>query len=261
MKMDERMYLEKDELLFKKRLLEQARLADIRGICIFSDFMNLNEQTIYHNLHKELPKIKYFTNGGYSEAERKILCFCGNHSIQEENLVYPVSCLKIAPLNHKFSDKLTHRDYLGAVLNLGLERSKIGDIIIINNEGYLFAHNTISGYIAEQLYKVKHTSVSVQLMENSEFEYQPDYKEITGTVSSVRLDRILAVAFHSSRSSLSGLIEGGRVSVGGKLILSNSYPPKENDIISVRGYGKFIYKGTSYQTKKGRYSVKILLLQ
>lgn len=253
------MHLDKDEQIFRKRILEQANMAHNRNICIFSDFLNLNEQNIWHNLKNELPKIKYFTFGGFEEAERKILCFCGNDMLSEEDITYPISCIKIIPVNQKFSDSLSHRDFLGAVLNLGLDRSKIGDILITDNEGYLFAHSGISEFIADQLYKVKHTMIKSQLIDRTDFSYSPRYKEITGTVSSVRLDSILSVAFNTSRSSLTGLIEGGKVYVGGKLILSNSHVLKEKEIVSVRGMGKFVFMGTSYQTKKGRYSVKVLL--
>lgn len=251
---------DKEEQIFRRRLLDQARMADMRGICIFSDFLNLNEQNIFQSLKQELPRIKYFAYGGFQDAERKILCFCGNDAIaSQEEIDFPITCIKIIPINQKFSDSLSHRDFLGAVLNLGIDRSKLGDILINENEGYLFCVNGISDYIADQLVKVKHTMVSTQIIAPQDFDYRPKLKEITGTVASVRLDSILSVAFHSSRSSLTGLIEGGKVSVGGKIILSNSYILKENDVVSVRGMGKFIFVGTSYQTKKGRYSVKVLL--
>jgi RNA-binding protein YlmH len=254
------MNLDKDEQLLRRRLLDLANTAYNRGICIFSDFLNLNEQNIFLSLKNELPRIKYFTYGGFQDAERKILCFCGNDQINSiDGIKFPVACIKVMPLNQRFSDNLNHRDFLGAVLNLGLDRSKVGDILIDANEGYLFAHNTISPFILDQLIKVKHTMVSTSQIDQQDFHYEPKYTEVVGTVSSVRLDSILAVAFHSSRSSLSGLIEGGKVFVNSKEVLSNSYLLKENDVVSVRGLGKFLYIGTSYQTKKGRLSVKILL--
>ncbi len=254
------MNLDKDEQLLRRRLLDLANTAFNRGICMFSDFLNLNEQNIFLSLKNELPRIKYFTYGGFQDAERKILCFCGNDQINNiEEINFPIACIKVVPLNQRFSDSLNHRDFLGAVLNLGIDRSKVGDILIDANEGYLFAHTTISPFILDQLIKVKHTMVSTSQIEEQDFHYEAKYTEVVGTVSSVRLDSILAVAFHSSRSSLSGLIEGGKVFVNSKEILSNSYLLKENDVVSVRGLGKFLYAGTSYQTKKGRYSVKILL--
>lgn len=254
------MNLDKDEQILSRRLQDLANNADVRGICVFSDFLNPNEQNIFLSIKQELPMIKYFTYGGFTDAERKILCFCGDNRITEQEQVsFPLVCIKIVPLNQKFSDSLTHRDFLGAVLNLGIDRSKVGDILIEENEGYLFCSAIISEFITEQLVKIKHTNISTSVIDHKQFEYKPHYKEVVGTVSSVRLDSILSVAFHTSRSSLIGLIEGGKVFVNSKVVLSNSYSLKENDVISVRGLGKFIYAGTSYQTKKGRYSVKILL--
>lgn len=252
--------MDKEEQILRRRLLDLANTAYLRGICVFSDFLNINEQNIFYSLKNELPMIQYFTYGGFQYAERKIICFCGKDTVAEgEEIDYPIACIRVSPVNQKFSDSLNHRDFLGAVLNLGLDRSKTGDILINENEGYLFVHKQIGEFTVDQLTKVKHTTVKCTLIEYENFHYEPKFQEIAGTVSSVRLDSILSVAFHSSRSSLSGLIEGGKVSVDGKIIMSNSYSLKENDVVSVRGYGKFIYAGTSYQTKKGRYSVKILL--
>ncbi len=251
---------DKEEQLLGRRFADLANAAYHRGICMFSDYLNLYEQNLFLRFKNELPRIKYFAYGGFEDAERKILCFCGNDQIdQREEIEFPITCIKVSPINQRFSDDLNHRDFLGAVLNLGIDRSKIGDILIEHKTGYIFAHTSISRFITDQLVKIKHTVVSAGVLDQQEFHYEPKYTEVTGTVSSVRLDSILSVAFHSSRSSLTGLIEGGKVFVNSKEVLSNSYALKEQDVVSVRGLGKFIYTGTSYQTKKGRYSVKLLL--
>ena len=252
--------MDKEEQILRRHFKDQALAADARGGIIFSDFLNMNEQNIFFSMKQELPKIKYFTYGGFDDAERKILCFCGDEAIVvSEELEWPIACIRLVPANKKFSDSLTHRDFLGAVLNLGIDRNRVGDILIQDNEGFLFCTDAIANFITEHLSKVKHTTIRAELNYDRDFEYTRKLKEITGTVSSVRLDSILAVAFKSSRSSLTGLIEGGKVFVNSREVLSNSYQLKEQDIVSVRGYGKFIYAGTVYQTKKGRYSVKILL--
>lgn len=252
--------MNKEEQLVRRRLMDLANTSYYKGICVFSDFLNLNEQSLFLSIKSELPAIQYFFFGGYPDAERKMICFCGDDRIAKQNgSAFPISCIRIKPKNKKFSDSLTHRDFLGAVLNLGIDRSKVGDILIEKNEGYLFCISSIGAFITDQLIKVKHTMIDASVMDQKDFHYEPKLKELVGTVSSIRLDSILSVAFKSSRSSLSGLIEGGKVYVNSREVLSNSYALKENDVISVRGYGKFIYVGTSYQTKKGRYSVKVLL--
>lgn len=96
-----------------------------------------------------------------------------------------------------------------------------------------------------------------RLTELEGVEYVPRTEAVRGTVSSVRLDSLLPLAFSSSRSRLSGLIEGAKVFVNGKLITSNGYQVKETDLISVRGMGKFRYIGTGGKTKKNRLSVEI----
>ena len=85
-----------------------------------------------------------------------------------------------------------------------------------------------------------------------EFSYEPHYEEIKGTVASVRLDSLLALAFSSSRSSIDGLIEDGKVFVNGKLIPSNGYQIKKNDVISVHSMGKFRFCEELSRSKKQR---------
>ena len=266
------MLQEKEDQLLCKRLKELARIADLKYADIFTDFLNLNDLNLFYQLKNDLPNIQYSLFGGYENAERRMLCFHGqeiqgNYECKDRNECllpmevakehYPIQCIHIQPMNKKFSDAFSHRDFLGAVLNLGIERDKIGDILIKENEGFLFCHKNMSQYILDHLNKIKHTNVTCEVLRKADFNIEPSYIDITGTVTSVRLDSILAVAFQTSRSSISGYISGGKVFVGGKQVLSNSYVLKENEIVSIRGLGKFCYLGTSYQTKKGRLLVHI----
>jgi RNA-binding protein YlmH len=247
---------EKEEQLLRKRILELARTADNKGINTLTDFLNLNEQSIFFSMKNELPNVNYELFGGYSDAERKVLCFYGDDSVKAFSDY--ITCIRILPLNKKFSDDLSHRDFLGAILNLGIDRSKIGDILVKEKEGYVFCESVISYFIMDSLDKVKHTNIRCELVSEDTPEIKPNFKEIRGTVSSVRLDSVIAVAFQTSRNSILGLIAGGKVFVDGRLVESNSYMLKENETISVRGYGKFIYKGIQNQSKKGRFYVTIL---
>lgn len=240
----------KEEQQLEKHLRDLARTAYQRGITTFSDFLNLNELNIFQGMRKELSYLETESFGGYELAERQIAVFRPEAPVFCAD--YPVACLRIYPPQAKFAEELNHRDYLGAVLNLGLDRSCLGDILVEEKEAYLFCLERMADFICENLTRIRHTQVLVERVEAEDFHYEPKYKEVTGTVASVRLDRLLALAFNASRSSLSGLIEGGKVFVNGKLITSNGYEPKEGDLVSVRGMGRFRYQGTGGQSKKGR---------
>ena len=240
----------REEQQLEKHFRDLARTAYQRGITVFSDFLNLNELNIFQSLRGEFSYLETETFGGYELAERQIAVFRPEAPVFYAD--YPVKCLKITPLNAKFAEDLNHRDYLGAVLNLGIDRACLGDILMEEDAAYLFCLERMADFIRDNLTRIRHTSVYVEQVEAENFHYEPKYKEVSGTVASVRLDKLLALAFNASRSSLTGLIEGGKVFVNGKLVTSNGYEPKEGDLISVRGMGRFRFRGTGGQSKKGR---------
>lgn len=247
-------FMDKDEFLLK-RIRELANLSYQRDIVTFTDFLNLNEQNMLVSLklHQIGVEVKLF--GGYEHAERQMAAFF------PESLGfswdYPIDCLKIEPKALRFSEELGHRDYLGALLNLGVDRSVVGDILIKDKEAWFFCLHKMSDFFIENFIRVKHTTVLVSRVEQAEEIPEPEFEMINGTCASVRLDALIGLAFQASRSSMVSFIESGLVFVNGKLITSNGYEPKEGDIISVRGKGRFIYDGVSRQTKKGRLGVRI----
>lgn len=247
--------MQKEEFMLQKRLIELSKTAYRRGIVTYSDFLNLNELNILHTTPKNEFDTKYETFGGYNDSERQMAAFLPDALYYTH--FYPIQILKIEPLQKKFTENLTHRDYLGAILNLGIERSKLGDILVMEDFAYLFVQESLADYICNDLTRIRHTSVRVTKEDPQSFAYVPKYKEITGTVASVRLDSLLSLAFGSSRSKLVNLIEGGKVFTNGKLMTTNSYQVKDGDIISVRGMGRFRYNGIQSQSRKGRYFISL----
>lgn len=246
--------MDKDDFLLK-RIRELANLSYQRDIVTFTDFLNLNEQNMLasQKLQQSGVHVKLF--GGYEHAERQIAAFYPD--FLEFSWNYPIECLKITPKALRFSEDLSHRDFLGAILNLGVDRSVIGDILIKNKAACFFCLNKMSDFFIDNLVRVRHTTVLVSRVTETEEIPEPEFETISGTCASVRLDSLISLAFQSSRSSMVPSIEGGLVFVNGKLITSNGYEPKEGDIISVRGRGRFIYDGVSRQTKKGRLGVRL----
>lgn len=244
---------DKEDIICKKRLLELANQAFFKGYSTYSGFLNLNDQSLFYDMLSEMPPIEYFFWGGIDAAERKMLCFSCGEIIKE---FFPISTIQVAPAHEKFAENLSHRDYLGAILNLGIDRGKIGDILIEEKNAYIFIEDTLVDYLCNNLTKVRHTNVYCNRVTTS-FSYTQKFKEISGTVSSVRLDSLIALAFRESRSSMVSLISSGKVFVNGRHITSNSYILKHEDIISVRGKGKFLFKEEQGMTKKGK--IKVVL--
>ncbi len=241
--------MEKEEQLLRKRIQELASVCERRDIPVHTDFLNLSEQTVFHSVIRELAGTRYILSGGYSMAERKIVCFLPSYT-QEE--IPPISCVEAAPLNAKFAEDLNHRDYLGAVMSLGIERGKVGDILIENGKGYIFALEEMAPYIADQLSSVRHTPVSTRVFPAQELNIAPRYERMEGSIASERLDNVLAFVYRSSRSRILPYIEGEKVFINGKLTVKSSILLKAGDVVSVRGLGKFRYEGILNATKKGR---------
>ncbi len=262
------MKLEKAETILSRRILELAKKAYHKEIRTYTDFLNLNEISIFHSMVKELPPIPYSLYGGYEEAERVIVCFYGDLEMPSKDITgtkdakeeeFPIACLHIRPTSEKFATQLDHRDYLGSIMNLGTTRNKIGDIQVVGKKAYCYCDTMISEYIQSQLERIRHTNVIVEIAKEKPKDTNVNFKELTGSVSSLRLDAMIALAFHTSRSSIVGLIEGEKVFVNARLITSNSYMLREGDVVSVRGFGKFRFESQGNMTKKGRIYANLLI--
>ncbi len=248
--------MNREETLLQKRLIELSQTAYFRDIVMFSDFLNLNELNILHTTPKHLFHSRYVVYGGYGLSERQMVAFLPDalYAFSEDpDIHYPIRILAISPQNRRFCEELTHRDYLGAVMNLGIERCKLGDIMVDGSKALLFVREELADYIIENLTRIRHTSVTVSVSNDLPRDYEPKYEEIKGTVASVRLDTVLSLAFPLSRSRITAYIEGAKVFVNGKLVTSNGYRLKEGDIISVRKMGRIVYDKVLSETKKGRY--------
>lgn len=249
------MMADKEELLLRKRMSELATICYQRDITTCTEFLTLNEQTIFHSLRRELPPVPYLVSGGHETAERKIVCFLSSY--EAETAVLPISVIEAGPANSRFSAPLNHRDYLGALMNLGIERRLIGDILMKETGCFIFCMTRMAEYITEQLLKVGNTPVQCKIVPNADLKIEQNYEEFSGSIASPRLDNLIALAFKTSRSKVIPYIEGEKVFIDGRIVASPGTSLKGGEIISVRGLGKFSYQGITTQTKKGRCYVTI----
>jgi len=244
------------EELLEKRLFELAMRSYNTGTFCFSDFLGLSEQAVFQRVKKSIHGIKYTEFGGTEGAERIMLRFGDPDELGYEE-PFPIVCIKAAPRAAKFADKLTHRDFLGALMNLGIERETLGDIPILDNIGYIFAKEKLAPFIIESLTRVKHTDLALSITENIPEGELYRTEPITVQIASERIDAVISKALGLSRDDSQALIARGLVFASGKLIESASYAPKISEIISVRGHGRLIYRGAVSTSKKGKLNVRL----
>jgi len=247
-----------EQELCKKRLIDLSKQANRKGIVLFSDFLNLNEQNIYQqNLKFYETKTESF--GGVDFAERQIIAFIPDALYYEWE--YPIVALKITQSYPKFAEKLGHRDILGALMHLGIDRGKVGDIYVGEDAYYIICEDSVAEFFIEQMDKIRHTVVKLSYVPLEELKSVQKMKEMDGIVTSNRLDSILACVFKLSRSQALDLLRAEKVFVNGKTVQNPSYTVKQDEIVSLRGYGRFIFAGESGTTGKGRVKIRYKLYE
>lgn len=239
----------KEEQMLLKHFNDLSERAYYQNRPCFTDFLDMNEQSILLSYLKG--PIKPVLYGGYDFAERKIAVF------SEDSVAYPVCWLDIQPMYPKYAEELSHRDYLGSILGLGLERTCIGDLLVDASGAKILCLNRVKDFIRSELSQVRHTSVKVEEIIVPESIIKPKIEIVHGTVSSLRLDAVISLAFHLSRSQSCSLIESGQVYINSRLNTSNGTVLKDGDRISVRHKGKFIFVDNQNKSKKNKCMIEI----
>ena len=245
-----------EKLLFAK-VLDQADLSMRKHEPTFTDFMDMAKSEKFLDVVSRHCELNCAAFGGYEECERRMLGFVPDYmEIAEAD--FPIRVLKIT-MNKKFGQKdLSHRDYLGSILGLGIDRGKVGDIILLEDETICYVQEEMADYICTNLEKVSRTNVQVTTLELTELclpEKNIEYKNLT--VSSLRLDAVVGVAFHLARGKAQDLIHGEKANVNWTLVTSTSFLLKEGDMISIRGQGRVKLTAVQGKTKKDRISIVI----
>lgn len=236
-----------------KRFTELAERARQGGIYTYSSFHSARTASLAYDVAGEH---EIFMWGGMQDCERVVTRFGDPDEIAYDE-PFPISILYVRPKQEKFADKMTHRDYLGAILNLGIERDVIGDIIIADQAAYFFVLNEMTDYICSELQRVKHTTVICSISDEVPGDCIPKLYEENVTVSSPRLDAVIAKVYHISRSEAVKLFLAEKITLNGRLCRNPETLLKGDSRISVRGYGRLEYRGEERTTKKGKTGVTI----
>lgn len=248
--------MNKEDEILQNRIRDLADRCYKNNMYTFSDFLSLADASVYYAIERELSYVKATLWGGNEICERVVLRFGSEEQLGYEE-DFPIKLLCIKPLMEKFSDNLTHRDILGSLMNLGIERSVLGDIFIVGKEAYVFCLDNIAEYICDSLSRVKHTSVMCTIAEK-----EPEFNKSEKTdhviqIQSERIDGVIAKVCNMSRSQCALLFTERKVFVNGRLNENSSYTLKAGDAITVRGFGRFEYVGVGGISRKGKLNATV----
>jgi Uncharacterized conserved protein, contains S4-like domain len=238
--MDDIFYSKLDNFIKKNNFYESAVMQ-----CFLNPAEQYDTETYMRTHHGD---ISYIFDGGYEFAERRLFVLNPDNDI----------CVKSVYIKGSGFNTLSHKDYMGAVLGLGIERWCLGDIVVDgdNSGAVIFVTDAICEYILsgeKPLEYIGRDKVSVkEFTPSDDFETDRKFIEITGVVASSRLDSVVAVIAKTSREKAKTLISGGNVQHNYTPELNNDTPVKSGDMVSVRGHGRFNIKDISQKTKKDK---------
>ena len=239
-----------------RHLLDLCRRSDRTGAWVYSGFLSPAEQEDFLRC-PEAARFDYLFSGGYEGAERKVLA-AGNEDLAGMPPDFPIRVIAVRPASPKFAEVLSHRDYLGAILNLGIERSLIGDILVREKQAWFFCLDSAVDFLVSSLTRVRNTTVTASLSSADVPELRPRLEPLRLNVASERLDAVLSAFTGLSRARTADLFSGEKVFVNGRIVTDKSARLKEGDLLSVRGFGKAAYQGIEVETRKNRLWVSLL---
>ena len=195
-------------------------------------------------------KVEFF--GGFDDAERKKAKIISNEYYDVD---YDIVCLK-AKFNNKFN-KVEHRNILGAVHNLGINFNRFGDIIVLENEVYIFVDDEIADYIAMEFTKAGRVNLDFQRVNLTEVKIEKKYEDFEIVSSSFRIDSIVAKITNKSRSKVKEFLEQDFIKLNHVILRNGEKTCTPDDIISIRKYGRYVVKGYTQNKKSLKYRITI----
>lgn len=222
-----------------------------------TDFYNPYERKLARSILNRFLEIDYWEVGGLKDAERKaFLIYPDYYQLVESDV--PIRGLMV----YDYTGKYSHRDFLGSVLGLGINREKVGDILIHENYAQIVVKDEIADFILISLDKIGKEKVKVKEVSLKDITRgNVEYRDIHVTVPSLRLDAIISSSWNLSRQDSQKLIESDKVKVNWEPIGKVSKEVAKGDLVSTRGYGRFILYSIEGINRKGRIKIKIRLLR
>lgn len=260
MKIDREKYTshikDNDKIIEMRRIIDKIEVVLTNHSFESTDFLDPYERLLAKSILNRFMEINYLENGGIIQAERQIINIYPDY-YSKIDVPKDIICLRI----NVDTDGLSHKDFLGSILNLGIKRTKIGDILV--HEGYadIIVKQEISDFILFNLNRIKNTKVTVEEKSLDAISFvESEYKEINKILSSYRLDVYISAAYNLSRQESIDIIKSEYVKVNWEPINKSSKEIAVGDIVSVRGYGRSALHSVEGISKKGKIKATIRIL-
>lgn len=238
-----------DEKTWLARCLDYLRAAADRGKLGLTGFLDPGQAGLLQDAARLYGGVKVITWGGHELAERRralIIPAANEWAVPEFN----ITALFVSLPGRE--GQPGHRDYLGALIGLGLSREKLGDIVKQDRGAVIFAASEIAPFIRDNLVKVGRFPVEIQPAGENMPVQPPAVREVMVTVASARLDAIVSRAFNLSRSEAALLVEQGKVRQNWRNQTNPAAVIEPGDTISCRGYGRFKILEAAGSSRKER---------
>ncbi|MDE5583465.1 MAG: RNA-binding protein [Ruminococcus sp.] len=243
------------EKFFYARLRDMVNQCERNTAGVFSDFLDERQSAQAEEwCRRNTGGLGYRLYGGYDKAMRKMLAVYPDYYEDYIDEDFPMRCVTFT---YRKEDKLTHRDFLGTFMGMRLKRETIGDIITGEGMAQVFMTEIASRLVMTTVAKIGKIGVKCYGDRPFEMEVKQEFTDINGTVASLRLDCIVSLATGKSRGDSATLIRSEKVEVNHFPVKSVSAEIRENDIISVRGFGRFILSEVGATTKKDRIHITV----
>lgn len=240
-----------------KRLLSQfldwTEMAEEKYITKYSAFLDERQCGLCDKVMASVKYENYLLWGGYENAERRMLCVYPQYGDEDIKNSFPMTAVTF---RYRAEDKLDHRDFLGSLMALGITRGCVGDILVGEGRTAVFVKDTAAADVMG-VTKIGRVGVRAEEGFDASAVKEPEFREISGTVASLRLDSVVSLALRISREKAAALIKGGAVEIFHAKADQPSRSVEVGDKISARGYGKFLVKSVDGVSHKDRLHITI----
>lgn len=254
-------YKRQEDKICLSQVLDKIEFSKTREKLEYTDFLDMYQISLVENFLRKISFKNYQLFGGYEESERKILIVYPekyNEKMIEKNYNKMLKIVRIELPEEEYG-KYSHRNYLGGIVKLGLKREKVGDILVSENGADMIVVDEFAEILKKELpslARFENSKIAIEEISNIR-QKEIKIEEVSIIVPSLRLDNIVSDLARTSRSKAAQIISQERVFINGQNETKLSKQLKLNDIITIRGKGRFVIKEFTGTTRSGRTVIKV----